>query len=90
MYERRITHTYKDRDGKITFISNPGEAWSPQAVATTCAHIRGDLISYYVDAAGWRADVGVVSGAGGDYLRTYADESSVNNLDNLPEIGVQS
>ncbi len=84
MVERRITHTYKDQSGAITHVSNPGEWWSPQTVALTCSHIWSRDVSYYVDAAGWRAQVDAVRGPSGPYLRTYADETSMNNLENLP------
>ena len=85
MADRRVTQTGKDLDGKITSLCNRSEYWSPRTSSGTIADIEGGVHTYYVNEAGWRADVHVVDGPTGKYLRTNADAQSANNLDNLPD-----
>jgi hypothetical protein len=47
--------------------------------------ISNKLNTYYTLVNGKRADVGIVHGTNGDYLRTYADNQWNDNLLNLPE-----
>lgn len=86
MADRRVTHSRKDRDGDITALGNPGEWWSPRMKANAIADIEGGDHTYYVQAPGTsRAEVRVVKGQTGKYLRSDPDRSSKNNLDNLPD-----
>ena len=85
MADRRVTGTGKDRDGDITKLCN-GSVWGSTAKASAISHIEGRVHTYYVQQPGTiRAEVRVVNGANGKYLRTDADAASGNNLDNLPD-----
>jgi hypothetical protein len=85
MADRRVTHSRKDPDGDITALCNPGQTWSAALKSEAIRDIEGGSHTYYVDRAGYRTNVQVVVGATGKYLRTTADPSSANNLDNLPD-----
>ena len=84
MAERRVRQTGKDAQGDITSLCNTGEAWSPRSKANAIADIEGNVHRYFVQETGDRANVHVVDGPTGKYLRTTADSGSANNLDNLP------
>ena len=86
MADRRVTATGKDKDGDITKLCKTGEWWSPVGKATAINEIENGTHSYYVqDGSGNRADIHVVGSGTSKYLRTNADASSSNNLDNLPD-----
>lgn len=85
MAERRIQRTRKNSDGDILKVGNyQGESWSPRDVKDVISDIESRTHSYYVNEAGYKSDVHVVNDPDGKYIRTYADSSSKNNLDNLP------
>lgn len=84
--ERRVTQSRKNREGDITGLCSPGASWSPRSKADAISDIESGTHSYYVDAAGYATTVNVVKRADGTkYLRTTADTTSKNNLDNLPD-----
>ena len=85
MADRRVTATGKDSDGDITRLCNSGEFWSPRSKADAVRDIENSTHSYYVNRAGHRSEVHVVTVSGKKHLRTNADTSSQNNLDNLPD-----
>lgn len=82
MSDRRVTSTGKDPDGDITRLcGNWGSAGKAQAISD----IEGWIHTYYVqDYLGRRADVLVVNGPTGKYLRTDPNSRCSDNLDNLP------
>jgi hypothetical protein len=84
MADRRVRRTGKDQ-GDIISLCNPGEEWSPRVKADAISDIEGGIHRYYVREEGDVAWVSVVDGPTGKYLRTTADSSSKNNLDNLPD-----
>ncbi len=85
MAERRVRQTRKDRDGDVTALCNQGASWSPRLKAGAISDIETLTHRYYVQEVGTqRVYVQVVNGRSGKYLRTTADASSGNNLDNLP------
>lgn len=84
MADRRVTQSRKDRDGDITALCNPGQYWSPRAKGDAIRDIEGGSHSYYVLSNGRRVDIHVVNGPNGKYLRTDPDQTSGNNLDDLP------
>ncbi|MAB00456.1 MAG: hypothetical protein CMN86_19485 [Stappia sp.] len=84
MVDRRVTASGKDDDGDITKLCNSSEYWSPRPKADAIRDIENKTHSYYVDQTGHRTDVHVVNEGGKKYLRTTADKTSKNNLDNLP------
>jgi hypothetical protein len=79
--DRRVKMTKRDRDGNIIALCNPGEPWSPRKTADIVKDIRAAKTSYYVMESGKRAYVRLIPGSA---LETTADESSKNNLNNLP------
>jgi uncharacterized protein DUF3892 len=81
---RIVTKTGKDKDGDITSLCKDGEAWSPRSKAGAIADIKGGSIEYRVKSSTGPL-IEVVAGKTGDYLRSSADASSSDNLDNLPD-----
>lgn len=84
MADRRVTRSGKNRDGDITSLCKPGELWSPRNKAEAISDIENRIHRYYVNEAGYESDVIVATRNGTKFLRTVADKSSKNNLDNLP------
>lgn len=83
MARRRVTRTGKDRDGDITKLCGP--TWSASK-SQAIRHIERGINSYYVqDRYGRTADVHVVKGSTGKYLRTDPNSNCSDNLDNLPD-----
>lgn len=85
MADRRVTRSGKDRNGDITGLCNPAEAWSPRSKQNAISDIENGMHRYYVREEGDGVWVSVVNGPSGKYLRTTADSSSKNNLDSLPD-----
>ena len=86
MADRRVTASGKNRDGDITKLCSAGEYWSPRSKADAISDIENRYHTYYVQQPGTtRVEVRVVNEGGNRYLRTTADRSSKNNLDNLPD-----
>ncbi len=83
MAERRVLRTGKDSDGDITSLCG---AWGSTTKSTAITEIRNGTITYYVkDASARRADVHVVNGATGPYLRTDPNSACADNLDSLDD-----
>lgn len=86
MAARYITHTRKDRDGDITALCRPGEWWSPRAKQDAIQDIESNTHTYHVTwGDGKTTLIRVVNGTTGKYLRTDRDNTSRNNLDDLPD-----
>jgi hypothetical protein len=66
----------------ITHLGGPEWRWSRQQVVDSINR-RDNTFFTFID--GRRADVGVINGPGGPYLRTYADGLWNDNLLALPE-----
>lgn len=86
MADRRVTHSGKNRDGDITAIGQPGEAWSPRQKADAIRDINSGLHTYHVRWPERRTEIRVVQGSSGPYLRTDRDGTIRNNLDDLPDL----
>ncbi len=84
MADRRVAETGKDSDGDIIRLCNIG-IWPSVSRDEAIKHIENGVHTYYVNAAGYRTDVHVVKVGFKKYLRTTADKTSKNNLDNLPD-----
>jgi hypothetical protein len=83
MADRRVTRTGKDNNGNITSLCG---AWGSVTTATAIREIELGINTYYVqDTYGRRADVHVVNGPYGKYLRTDPSSSCSDNLDSLPD-----
>ena len=79
----RVVATGKASDGDITRLG--GLRWSTSK-ATAIADIETGRFSYYVqDGYGRTADVHVVNGPTGKYLRTDPNSSCSDNLSSLPD-----
>lgn len=85
MADRHVSQSGKADDGAITSLCEPGAFWSPRRSADAIRDIDSNLHTYYVDRAGYRTDVHVVDAPNGKYLRTSADRTDRNNLENLPD-----
>ena len=85
MADRQVTCSGKDSDGDITSIGNSGEYWSPRNKKDAIIDIESGAHTYYIQSSSGRVDIHVVDGTSGKYLRADPDESSENNLDNLPD-----
>lgn len=85
MIERKVTQSKKDNAGNITAICTPGEWWSPKTSADAIKEIEESLYSYYVMINNQKVEIKVIEGTTGKYLRTDADKTTKNNLDDLPD-----
>ena len=87
--KRYVTATGKDRDGDITALCNSAELWSPQYKAATIRDIEYGNYEYWVRwglvLGGGETQIRVVNGPNGKYLRTDRDNTTKNNLDDLPD-----
>jgi len=84
MAVRRVTRSGKDDDGDIIRLCGP--AWGSASKQQAISDIDYKVHSYYVeDARGRRADVHVVNGPTGKYLRTDPNSTCSDNLDSLPD-----
>jgi hypothetical protein len=86
MADVRVTCINKPhRDSKHEAITHLGGAtwrWTRQEVIDS---INAKTNTFYTLVNGKRADVGVVDGPNGQYVRTYADRVWNDNLLALPE-----
>ncbi len=85
MASHQITHTRKDKDDDITHVVGKGYAPFDHTSALAIQKIRARTDSYYTSVNGRQVGVKVyVSAAGKPFLRTDRDQTTTNNLDNLP------
>lgn len=86
MADARVTCIHKkDRNSSyegITHLGGTDWKWTRQQVIDS---IRGKSNTFYTFESGKRADIGIVEGSTGPYLRTYADGQWNDNLLALPE-----
>jgi hypothetical protein len=82
--ERRVRKTGKNKEGDITSLCGP-EWWSPRLKAEAISDIEGGSYRYYVEEVAPKVYVQVINAGGTKHLRTTADTTSKNNLDNLPD-----
>lgn len=86
MADRAVTHTGKDQDGDITKLCKPGEYWSPRYKRDAINDIESGTHRYYVPWPDGKSTwIHVVDGPHGKYLRTDKDNTTRNNLDDLPD-----
>lgn len=83
MTDRKVTGTGKDNSGDITSICG---AWGTQSKSLAILDIELGTHRYYTHAAnGTEADIIVVNGTNGKYLRTDPDKTTADNLGDLPD-----
>lgn len=86
MADRAVYATQKDQDGDILALCNQDHFWSPRKKADAIADIEGGHHRYYVPwSDGTSTWIRVVNGPSGKYLRTDKDDTTKNNLDDLPD-----
>jgi hypothetical protein len=85
MADRPVRQTRKDRDGDIIALCDSGSSWSPRMKLDAIRDIETGLHTYYVPWKSGRTEIKVVNGPNGKYLRTDRDNTSRNNLDDLPD-----
>ena len=86
MADRQVTRTRKNRDGDILALCNTGQSWSPRQKRDAIDDIETSRHSYFVRwENGNRTEIRVVNGPAGKYLRTDRDNTTHNNLDDLPD-----
>jgi hypothetical protein len=83
--DRQVTGIRKDRYGDILAICNPESAWSPRFKLDAIRDIELGLSTYFVRwMDGQRTEIRVAQGPNGKYLRTDRNETSRNDLWDLP------
>ena len=84
MADRRVTRSRRDTHGDVTCLCG---RWGEVSKAEAIDEIERGIHRYYVQHPGTEpADVVVVRGLAGSYLRTTAHSgSTTNNLLNLPD-----
>lgn len=86
MADRPVVQTRKDRDGDILALCNPREYWSPRLKHDVINDIEMNIHRYYVPWSDGKSTwIRVVNGPNGKYLRTDRDDTTRNNLDDLPD-----
>ena len=83
--DRYISSTGKDGDGDITKLCSPGSNWSPRLKVDAIRDIESGDYRYFVRWTDKVTEIHVVNGPTGKYLRTDWDNTSRNNLDDLPD-----
>ncbi len=81
MADRRVKKTGKDSDGDITSLCGD---WGKTLKADAIRQIDNSTYNYYVEESGYKSAVHTYTENGKKHLKTYADGTSKNNLDNLP------
>ncbi|MEJ2752207.1 MAG: DUF3892 domain-containing protein [Candidatus Promineifilaceae bacterium] len=82
MADRTVTHSRKDADGDIIALCNPGQSWSPRGILAVIQDIENGTHTYRVFG---NTRILVVNGPTRKYLRSAADATSGNNLDDLDD-----
>jgi hypothetical protein len=85
MADRAVYKTAKDRDGDILALCADGQTWSPRSKPDAVRDIETGLHRYYVPWPEGSTWIRVVEGPRGKYLRTDRDNTTKNNLDDLPD-----
>lgn len=85
MADRAVTRTGKDDEGNIISLCNPNASWSPRKTGDAIYDIENNVHTYHVPWNSGRTEIRVVNGPTGKYLRTDRDNTSKNNLDDLPD-----
>lgn len=84
--KRYVTKTGKDEDGDITQLCNDAANWSPRSKTDAISDIDDRDHEYWVSWPGEEeTQIHVVRGVTGKYLRTDRDDTTKNNLDDLPD-----
>jgi hypothetical protein len=85
MADREVTRTRKDKNNVITALCNPSAGWSPRSKADAINDIEFKTHTYHVKWPEKRTEIRVVNDRDGKYLRTDRDNTTRNNLLDLPD-----
>ena len=86
MADRAVRKTRKDKDGDILALRDGGASWSPRLKQDAIADIESGIHTYHVPWTSGRTEIRVVNDpVKGKYLRTDRDDTTRNNLDDLPD-----
>lgn len=85
MADRAVRKTGKNLQGDITSLCDDGAPWSPRLKADAISDIANGYHTYHVPWTTGRTEIRVVQGSNGPYLRTDRDDTTRNNLDDLPD-----
>ena len=85
MADRGVTKTGKSSDDEITSLCSDNADWSPRSKAGAISDIESGTHTYHVAWPEKRTVIKVVNGATGKYLRTDRDDTTRNNLLDLPD-----
>ncbi len=85
MADREVKRTGKDSDGDILSLCNSSQVWSPRRKTDAIRDIENYAHRYFVQWSDKRTEIHVVNGPTGKYLRTDRDNTTRNNLDDLPD-----
>jgi len=83
MNTRQVTHAIRNRKGNLVALCQPSAPWSPIEKGDAIDEIEHRRNRYYVKAGNLMAEILVVKGSHGKYLRSKADRTHVDNLKNL-------
>lgn len=84
MADRAVRQSCKNTDGDIIGLCDNGSLWSPRKSADVIRDIENKVHTYHVPWKSGRTEIHVVNNNGKKYLRTDRDNTSRNNLDDLP------
>lgn len=85
MADRQVSATRKDREGDILALCGGGDSWA-RMNDLAIQDIEDRVHTYHVMwTDGERTEIRVVNGQAGRYLRTDRDDTTRNNLDDLPD-----
>jgi len=85
MADRPVIETCKNKEGDILALCCPNHSWSPRKKHDAIHDIESGIHQYYVPWTKGRTEIRVVNDSiKGKYLRTDSDNTSKNNLDDLP------
>ena len=86
MADREVKRTRKDKNRDIVALCNFSELWSPKLKSMAILEIEENIHRYFVKVGDNEVDIHVVNDRlKGKYLITDPDETSRNNLDDLPD-----
>ncbi len=87
MADRTVTRAARNADGNIIAIGNPSSDWHQRDAKWAIQDILEDRHRYLIESAtGAMRPIQVVNDPDGPYLRSQADTTEENNLDNIEEL----
>ncbi len=86
MANREVKRTRKNKDGDIVALCNSSELWSTKFKSMAILEIEEKIHRYFVKVDNEEVDIHVVNDRlKGKYLRTDPNQTTNNNLYDLPD-----